>query len=55
MLVSGALTRRPLECRVVSEIDTREGAEVAVLYSVSNPKQFAVYTPGLGMTVGLVS
>jgi hypothetical protein len=39
----------------VNEIDTREGAEVAVLYSVSNPKQFAVYTPGLGMTVGLVT
>ena len=39
----------------VSEIDTREGAEVAVLYSLSNARQFAVYTPGLGMTVGVVA
>lgn len=39
----------------LKEIDTREGAEVAVLYSPSHPRQFAVYTPGLGMTVGVVS
>ncbi len=35
------------------DIDTREGAEIAVLYSPIDAKPFAVYTPGLGMSVGV--
>ena len=38
----------------VREIDARVGGEVAVLVSPTNPKQFALYTPGLGLTVGVV-
>jgi hypothetical protein len=39
----------------VTQIDTAAGAEVAVLYSPGKSRQFAIYTPGLGMAVGMVN
>jgi hypothetical protein len=37
------------------QLDTRVGAEVAVLHSLTDARRFAVYTPGLGMVTGVVA